>query len=60
MSSLSVKSRAKRSELKGRLTLIALCALAIGGLATHMKLYPDPPLKGICPMCGTVQHAVNP
>jgi len=51
MSSLSVKSRAKRSELKGRITLGVLCVLAIAGLVTHMKLYPDPPLKGFCPMC---------
>jgi len=60
MSSLSVKSRAKRSELKGRLTLIALCLLALTGLVVHTELYPDPATKGFCPMCGTAQHAVNP
>ena len=60
MSSLSVKSRAKGSELKGRITLATLCVLALVALVVHAKLYPDPPLKGICPMCGAVQHAVNP
>jgi len=48
MSSLSVKSRAKRSELKGRITLIALCLLVLTGLLASCTPRPAP-TRGFCP-----------
>ncbi len=48
------------TEFKARLTLIALCLLVLGGVFVDHALRPDPPTKGFCPMCGAVQHAVNP
>ena len=48
MSSLSVKSRAKRSELKDRITLIALCLLVLTGLLASCTPRPAP-TRGFCP-----------